>query len=148
MNLGAANMPTTPPDLEKNQKIASLIRRLAELSIKGSGDRLVLGEQDAAIMDALDKGGKFIDLGTEAEQMLQQSRIDPYVIHVAALMLEMQNKISAIELAGTNVDQLLQAWRGKSADRAPIHVRQALWLQDNASRYGYEKRGNGWKLKR
>jgi hypothetical protein len=141
-------MPTTPSDPEKNQKIAALIRRLAELSIKGSGDRLVLGEQDAAIMDALDKGGKFIDLGAEAEQMLQQSRLDLYVIHAAALILEMQKEISAIEFAGAAVDNLLQEWSGKPADRAPIHIRQALWLRDNASRFGYEKSGNGWKLKR
>jgi hypothetical protein len=138
-------MPTDPA---KNQKIAQMIQRLAELSIKGSGDRLVLGEQDAAIMEALDKGGKFIDLGPEAEQMLQQSRIDPYLIHVAALILEMQNKISSIEFAGTNVDQFLQEWRGKSVDQAPIHVRHALWLQDNAANFGYERSGNGWKLKR
>jgi hypothetical protein len=138
-------MPTDPV---KNQKIARMIQRLAELSIKGSGDRLVLGEQDAAIMEALDKGGKFIDLGPEAEQMLQQSRIDPYVIHAAALILEMQKKISTIEFAGTNVDQLLQEWHRRPVDRAPIHIRQALWLQANASNFGYEKSENGWKLKR
>jgi hypothetical protein len=141
-------MPNTPSDHEQNQKVAALIRKLAQLSIKGSGNRLVLGEQDAAIIDALDKGGKFIDLGAEAEQMLQQGRMDPYVIHAAALILEMQHKISAIEFAGANVDNLLQEWSGKPVDRDPIHVRQALWLRDNASRFGYEKSGNGWKLKR
>ena len=140
-------MPTTPSDPEKNQKVAALIRRLAELSIKGSGDRLVLGEQDAAIMDALDKGGRFIDLGPEAEQMLQQGRLDPYVIHAAALILEIQHKVSAIEFAGTDVDTLLQEWSGKPADQAPIHVRLASWLRDNARDFGYEKSGNGWKLK-
>ena len=141
-------MPTTQSDSEKNQNIARMIRRLAELSVKGSGNRLVLGDQDAAIMDALDKGGKFIDLGPEAEQMLQEGRIDPYVIHVAALILEMQKKISMIEFAGTDLNELLRKWSGKPADQAPFHVRLALWLQDNASRFGYEKSRNGWKLKR
>ena len=135
---------TTDP--EKNQNIARMIRRLAELSIKGSGNRLVLGEQDEAIMEALNNGGKFIDLGMEAEQMLQQGRIDPYVIHVAALILEMQKKISMIEFAGADLKELLRKWRGKPADQAPFHVRQALWLRDNASKFGYEQRGNGWKL--
>lgn len=136
-------MPTDP---EKNQNIAGMIRRLAELSIKGSGNRLVLGEQDAAIMEALDKGGRFIDLGAEAEQMLQGGKIDLYVIHVAALILEMQKKISVIEFAGTDLNELLRKWKGKPADQAPFHVRLALWLQDNASKFGYKKSENGWKL--
>lgn len=141
-------MPTTDSDHEKNQKIAGLIRRLAELSIKGSGDRLVLGEQNAAIMEALDNGGKFIDPGPEAEQMLRQGNIDPYVIYAAATRLEMQNKISHIELVGASVDTLIQEWNGKLAAQAPIHARLILWLKDNASTYGYEQSGNRWVLKK
>lgn len=134
-------------DAKENQA-AGLIKTIAESSISGSGTRLVLGEQDAAVQDALDNGGKFILVHPEVVSKLEQANIDIYVVYVTALIVEMENKISQIDFVKINVDKLAQEWSSKPLDQAPMHVRQLLWLKENAEKFSYHQNGNSWKLKR
>jgi len=60
---------------------------------------------------------------------------------------EMENKIPQIEFVDMNVDELVQQWSGKPEKDIPIHVRLMLWLKENAEKFGYQQRGNSWKLK-
>jgi hypothetical protein len=120
----------------------------------GSGDkpktkegRLVLGEDDAAIQDALAHGGIFIDPGPEIVRMLQQSNIDPYLIYEQAMLSEIKKRISRIDFIKVDVDQLFKDWSGKSAAQAPTYVRLIFWLKNNADGYGYQQAGNSWVLK-
>ena len=64
-----------------------------------------------------------------------------------ASIIEMENKIPQIEFVDMNVDELMQQWSGKPDNQAPMHVRQLLWLKENAEKFGYEQSGNSWKLK-
>jgi hypothetical protein len=109
-----------------------------------NNDRLVLGERDAAIQEAIDHGGEFIDLNPEVLRTLQAANIDPYVIYEKALLNKIEEKVGRIDFAKISVDELFNEWNGKSFDQAPIHVRLILWLKSNASRYGYKQNGNSW----
>ena len=131
----------------KEDKTAELIRTISGTSISGSGTRLVLGETDAAIQEALDNGGKFILVHPEVARKLGQANIDIFVVYVNALIIEMETKISQIDFVNVNADDVLQEWSGRPHDQAPIYVRLMLWLKENAQGYGYEQSGNSWILK-
>jgi hypothetical protein len=109
--------------------------------------RLVLGERDVAIQEALEHGGEFIDPGPAVTKMLEQSNIDPYMIYEQALKQQIEERIARIDFVKTDVDQLFEEWRSKTLTQAPIHVRLIFWLKDNAGSSGYEQSGNSWVLK-
>jgi hypothetical protein len=113
-----------------------------------TNSRLVLGDQDAAIQEALDHGGAFIDLNPEVSRMLQAKNIDPYLIYEKALLQKIEEKIPRIDFVKADVNALLEHWTGKSYAQAPIYVRLMIWLKNNASSYGYEQSGNSWVLKK
>ena len=110
--------------------------------------RLVLGEEDAAIQEALDHGGIFIDLNPEISRMLQAKNIDPYLIYEQAMLKQIEEKIPRIDFVKADVNALFEYWKGKSLDQAPIYVRLMMWLKNNASTYGYEQSVNSWVLKK
>lgn len=85
-------------------------------------------------------------IASRVEDKLKQGNIDPYIIYVTALIIEMEAKIAQIDFIGENVDELTQEWSGKPQDQAPMYVRQLLWLKENAEKYGYQQSGNSWKL--
>lgn len=134
---------TVPPPLGSD---GSAVRTNASESPKRLENRLVLGEQDAAIQDALDHGGVFIDLNPEVLRRLQESNIDPYVIYERAMLQNIEERISRIDFVRADVDKLYDEWKSKSHSNAPIHVRLILWLKNNASTYSYEQNGNSWVL--
>jgi hypothetical protein len=130
----------------QNKKVADLVRTIAKESIRGSGNRVVLGEQSASIQDALDNGGIFFDTGRQVLAILAQSSIDPYVIYQEALRIKLESKIPRIDFVGLNA-KMLDQWDHNTADvRAPIYIRQMQWLKENAKNYGYEQNGNSWVL--
>jgi len=145
--LNSRSSPTTSNSDEKEVQASGLIRTIAQSSISGSGERLVLGERDVVVQEALDNGGKFVLVHPEVESKLKQGNYDPYLIYVTALIIEMESKISQIDFVNANVDELAQKWSGKSQQQAPVHIRQMLWLKGNAEKYGYQQSGNSWKLK-
>ena len=54
--------------------------------------RFVLGEQNAAIQDALANGGEFIDIHPEVIKMLKDKNIDPFLVYEKAVLKQMENK--------------------------------------------------------
>jgi len=136
------------PPAEQNNQIPELLKSIAVSQTNGSGQRLVIGEGVQSMMEALGNGGKYVMLHPEVENKLKQNNIDPYLIYETALRMEIGAGISRIDLAGENVEQILQAWKGKTTAQAPSHVRQVLWLEVNANSLGYERRGNSWVSKR
>jgi hypothetical protein len=134
-------------DDSEEDKTAELFRTIAGSSISGSGTRLFFGERDIAVQTALDNNGKFILVHPEVEDKLKQGNIDPYIVYVTALIIEMESKIPQIDFVGGNVDQLAQQWNDKPEKSIPIHIRQMLWLKANAEKFGYQQSGNRWILK-
>lgn len=127
---------TAPPPFGSGTKTESSIE-----------SRLVLGEQDVAIQDALDNGGVFIDINPEILRTLEAGNIDPYLVYEQAMLNQIEARISRIDFVQAEVDKLFDEWKGKPDKQAPIYVRLISWLKNNASKYGYEQSGNSWKLK-
>lgn len=109
--------------------------------------RFVLGEHDAAVQDALDNGGGFIDINPGVLQMLKAKNIDPFLVYEQALLKQMEEKVDRFDFVPAEVENWLKEWNGKPADQAPIHARLALWMKHNAASHGYEQQGNSWVLK-
>jgi hypothetical protein len=128
---------TAPPPL--GTKTSSINKNTQEKN----NNRLVLGEDAAAIQDALENGGAYIVLHPEVLSTLKSGGIDPYIIYEQALKTKIEEKIDRIDFVKANVDQLFQEWKGKP-QQAPIHVRLIFWLKENASQHGYEQSGNSW----
>lgn len=113
----------------------------------GNSSRLVLGERESAIQEALSHGGEFIDPHPEVFRMLQEKGIDPFLIYQQGLINKIHEKVARIDFVKANVDELFNIWQGKSDSQTPIHVRLIGWLKENAASHGYEQQGNSWVRK-
>ena len=132
---------TAPPPLG----LGNSIDGVSEKRVKNN-NRLVLGERDLAIREALDHGGIFIDPNPQVLRTLQAGNIDPYLIYEKAMLNQIEAKIPRIDFVKADVDELFDEWKSKSHTNAPIYVRLMLWLKDNAKTYGYEQSENSWVL--
>lgn len=138
---------TASDNNSKEDQAAGLIKTIAESSVSGAGTRLVLGETFAAGKEAQTNGGKYILVHPEVQNQLKSANFDLFLIYETVLLLELQNKIEQVDFVDVNVDELLQEWSSKPQEQAPVHVRQLLWLKENAESFGYQQSGNSWKLK-
>ncbi|MGE5463740.1 MAG: hypothetical protein ACM3PS_10315 [Syntrophothermus sp.] len=129
-----------------NDPVSDLLKSIAQNSIDGSGTRLVLGEGMTPMSEALQHGGRYILVHPEVIRKLEANGIDAFLVYAAALKIELASKIPQIDFVGGNVAELLQRVPGKQEGQLPLHVRQLLWLKENAPKYGYLQNGNSWKL--
>jgi len=136
-----AGAKTAPPPLGSGGSSGGS----SEVKMKND-NRLVLGERDVAIQEALDHGGIFIDLNPEVLKTLQEGGIDPYLIYEQAMLKQIEEKISRIDYVQADVDELFNEWSGNPHDQAPVHVRLIIWLKNNAAAHGYRQSGNSWDL--
>jgi hypothetical protein len=111
-----------------------------------NNNRLVLGERDAAVREALNHGGIYIDPHPEVLSMLKAGNIDPYLIYEKGMLDQIDAKIPRIDFVQADVDKLYEEWKSKPPEDAPILVRLILWLKENAGQYGYEQHGHSWIL--
>ena len=65
----------TPDKNADDNKPAELIRTIANSSINGTGSRLVLGERDAVMQEALGNGGKYILVHPEVANQLKRRQL-------------------------------------------------------------------------
>lgn len=127
---------TTPPPLGEGPKTGT--KKM---------NRLVLGEPDVVMKEAVATGAIYIQLHPEVLKMLQEKNVDPYLIYEQGVRKEIEERIARIDFVKVNVDALFDEWHSKSYIQAPIHVRLVIWLKNNAGTYGYEQNGNSWVLK-
>jgi hypothetical protein len=130
----------------QSSPLLGLITSIAQNSIDGTGNRLVIGEAMTAMAEARRNGGRYILVHPEVLKQLKANNIDVFLIYAAAMQMETASKIPQIDFVGANVDPLMQEWSGKPEDQLPIHVRQVLWLMNHAKKSGYERRGDRWVL--
>jgi hypothetical protein len=132
---------------QKNDSLSDPLKSVAQNSIGGNGTRLVLGEGLAPMSEALHHGGKYILVHPEVIKKLEENEIDGFLVYAAALQAELTSKIPQIDFISGNVAELIQQAQGKPERQVPMHIRQLLWLRDNAGKYGYQQNGNSWILK-
>jgi hypothetical protein len=133
---------TAPPPLASGGSMSN-----APDKKQKNNDRLVLGERDVAIQEALDNGGIFIDLNPEVLRALQAGNIDPYLIYEQGMLKQIEAKIPRIDFVEANVDELFEQWKSKPKAQIPIHVKLIIWLKNNARVHGYAQNGNSWVLR-
>ena len=109
--------------------------------------RFVLGEQKAAIQDALANGGEFIDIHPEILQKLKENHVDPFLIYEKAMLAQMEKKVERFDFVQLDVEASFKQWSEKPSEAAPIPVRLVLWMKENAASHGYKQNGNSWILK-
>lgn len=134
---------TAPPPLGSKKSDHSMPENKAM-----DNNRLVLGERDAVIQEALEHGGVYIEPHPEVLKTLQAGNIDPYLIYEKGMLNQIEAKIPRIDFVKADVDRLFDEWKGKPESQAPIHVRLIIWLKNNAGAHGYEQSGNSWLLKK
>lgn len=110
-------------------------------------NRLVLGEREAVLQEAIQNGGVYIEPNPGVISALQAANIDPYLIYEKAMLAQIERKIPRIDFVNANVDALFTEWNGKPDDQVPIHIRLLVWLKKNAALHGYVQSGDSWILK-
>ena len=146
LNSRSSQSAPAPGSSQKNDQFSDLLKGVAQNSIDGNGTRLVLGEGMAPMSEALKNGGKYILVHPEVIKKLEENGIDGFLVYEAALNMELASKIPQIDFVSGNVVELIQQAQGKPEHHIPLHVRQLLWLRENAGNYGYRQDGNSWKL--
>ncbi len=152
-----------------NPNRAALIRILGEESMRGTGDRLILGpykestggvpitidgvEQGLYIQQALNENGLFFDLGSNQIKietnvgdmwtLLEKNDIDPFLVNESTLQIAVENKVP-IDFKLVDVDAELAKFALRPDAEVPVRVREMRWLVENAEEYGYVKEGNSW----
>jgi hypothetical protein len=137
---------SAPGSNQKNDQFSDLLRSVAQNSMDGSGNRLVLGEGMAPMSEALKNGGKYILVHPEVIKKLEENGIDGFLVYEAALKMELASNIPQIDFISGDAAELLRQAQGKPERQLPMHVRQLLWLRDHAGNYGYRRDGNRWIL--
>lgn len=166
----AANIPTI---IDKSNDLATigrgadnagqLIDDLAELNTHGAGDRLVLGQWKAHadelpvsdvtgaggyIADAKANGGRWFETAPGQYDILKGQGLQMDV-NLRVLEREMQAGTSRVEFVGHNVDKLLQEADdlmagGSTREALNARYQEVLYIDENASKFGYVRDGNGW----
>src|SRR5512135_540306 len=114
------------------KEAAKLIRIIATESIRGSGQRLVLGKPNECIQNALDYGGFFIDAGQEVLDDLMKAGIDPTIIYLEALKIKLEAKIPRIDFININADMKPSEKTSNWYEDPSAAIQQLHWMQENA----------------
>lgn len=122
-------------------------RPKAELG-NDSDRRYLVGEPDVVRAEGLATGASYLDVNPMILKSLQDKGIDPYLVYEQGVRSQIEQKIPRIDFVKIDVDQVLNDWQWKDYSHAPIPVRLAIWLKNNAATFGYEKDGNSWVLKK
>jgi hypothetical protein len=141
--------PTSGATLKNNahnDPLFGLIASIAKNSTDGVGNRLVIGEPMTAMGEALRNGGRYILVHPEVLNQLKTNNVDAFLIYAAAMHMETESRIPQIDFVGARINELVQQWSGKPEAQAPMHVRQVIWLVNNAENLGYVQRGDSWVL--
>ncbi len=131
---------------QKNDQFSDLLKSIAQNSTDGNGTRLVLGEGMAPMSEAMKHGGRYILVHPEVIRKLEENGIDAFLGYEAALKMELDSRIPQIDFISGNVAELIKQAQGKPERQTPVHIRQLLWLRENAGNYGYRQNANSWKL--
>lgn len=110
--------------------------------------RFVLGEQAAAMKEAVATGSGYIAINPEIMKMLKEKNINPFLVYEQAVLKQMEEKVDRFDFVQMDVDTVFNEWQGKPSEQAPIPARLVLWMKENAASHGYEQSGNSWVLKR
>ena len=121
-------------------------RPKTEIGSSHSG-RFLVGDPDEVRKEGLATGATYLDVNPMILKTLQEKGVDPYLVYEQGLRNEIDKKTPRIDFVKINVSDALTEWQWKDYSKAPIPIRLAIWLKNNAATYGYLQDGNSWVLK-
>ena len=113
----------------------------------GTSRRFLVGDPDVVRKEGMATGATYLDVNPMILKALQEKGVDPYLVYEQGLRNEIDKKTLRIDFVKINVSDVLTEWQLKDHSKAPIPVRLAIWLKNNAATYGYIQDGNSWVLK-
>jgi len=138
----------------------ALIRIIAKESIRGSGDRLVLGpfrvkesvQKGPYIQDSLNEGGTFFDMGSNVIDIetgadiwtyLDNNGIDTWLINEEVLRIQTETmNISRVDFVVEDPISVIK----DPLTRNTFRAREIKWLMENAETDGYTRVDSSWVL--
>ena len=97
-------------DLTKKDEVEKILKRVAELTSRGSGDHVVLGpfgSNGRFIQEALDTDGVFWDVGDDLWEALDKTGIDMFDANDQFLHVQIENGIDRFDVIETNVNKVI-----------------------------------------
>jgi hypothetical protein len=147
--LGVAAARQLATDAPLGRNVDGLIEVIARESMRGGGDRLVLGAWEKGggyIENSLDNSGVFFDTGGEVWGLVEQSGIQPWRINQQVLQLAVKDKIPRIDFVGQDIFDVIN--NPNPTISGSFRAQEINWLLANAESYGYTRVGNSWILVR
>ena len=97
-------------DLTNKDEVEKILRRVAELTSRGSGDHVVLGPfkpNGRFIQEALDTNGVFWDVGDELWEALEKTGIDMFNANDQFIRVHIDNGINRFDVIDVNVNKVI-----------------------------------------
>lgn len=98
-------------DLAKADEVDKMLKEIAELTSRGSGDHVVLGpfaRTGAFIQEALDTNGIFWDVGDELWAALAETGIDMFKANDQFIKVQIERGVKSFDIIRTNADDVIQ----------------------------------------
>ncbi|MEO8327491.1 MAG: hypothetical protein ABI618_16690, partial [Nitrospirota bacterium] len=136
-------------DLTKTDEVEKILRRVAELTSRGSGNRVVLGPfgpTGTFIQEALDTNGVFWDVGDELWETLEKTGVDMFNANDQFLRVQIENGIERFDVIGTNVDKVIEKFNtGTPEPWGKIsYTRKEILDLASMPDIPYQRVGNSW----
>jgi hypothetical protein len=136
-------------DLTKTEEVEKILKRIAELTSRGSGDHVILGPfrpNGTFIQKALDTNGVFWDVGDELWEALDKTGIDMFKANDQFLRVQIERNIDRLDVVGENVDNVIEKFSsGPTENWGKIsYTRKEILDLASMPDIPYKQVGNSW----
>jgi hypothetical protein len=135
--------------LTKTDEVEKILRRVAELTSRGSGNHVVLGPFGANgnfIQEALDTDGVFWDVGDELWKALENTGLDMFKANDQFLQLQIAREVDRFDIIVSDIDEVLNninSTAPKKWDEISYTEKEILDLETMPF-FSYKRVGNSW----
>ncbi len=136
-------------DLTNTDEVEKILRQIAELTSRGSGNHVVLGPfkpRGTFIQEALDTDGVFWDVGDELWDALEDTGVDMFKLNDQFLRLHIERGIDRFDVINTNVAKVIDDFNVDPPKEWEEILYREKEILDLASMpdIPYELKGNSW----
>jgi len=141
-------------DLTNIDEVRDILRQIAELTSRGSGNRVVLGPFEAPkgifIQEALDNGGIFWDTGDELwatiEVTLKKAGIDMFEANDQFVRVQIARGVERFDVVRGNVDNILENFNSGASElwEKISYTRKEVLDLATLPNIPYQRFGNSW----
>jgi hypothetical protein len=103
-------------DLTNKEEVRKILREIAELTSRGSGNHVVLGPFGAKgdfIQEALDTDGIFWDVGDELWKAIEDTGIDMFELNDQFIQVQISKSVNRFDVIKTDVDEVINSFNNE-----------------------------------